>query len=771
MIKGMTSVRTFLTFAFCLLPFALTASPQAPAVNVAAARAHVESLAARIGSRPIGSAANAKAREYIAGELTRLGFAVRLQEADAVDASRGLTAHVVNIIAVRDGARSDAVALVSHYDSVPDGPGAADDALGVATCLESARLLSSAPMQHSLFVIVTDGEEVGLMGARAAVTDPEVAVRVKSVLNFDGTGAARPAFMFQAGPGRAAPFDAWASSAERPRGASFAVEIYRRLPNDTDFTVFRAFGAAGLDFAPLGDSYAYHTDRDVPSRLDPGVIHDEIANTVATVRDLDASGTAVRPESPIYFDLLGWFVVVMSPAQSAWLSWAACAVGAVAWLMLTVALYRERGVTGLLLTAAWSLVAAVAAVGAMAGAVAVVRDATSAVQPWYASPNAFFIFMALAGCLVSWMTRHFATTVPDRFRPVRTPAAAWWTTLPVWIAVTASLQIAAPVAAYLFSVPLAAAGVLVAATMAGPAYLRPASLVVAAVSAMLWVSNLLVLFSFVVSLFGWTPVVPPVWLWPAIFAVAALALAPPLVAAASGWIARPRASRLTGLLLAGLFCWSAAGALLSLPYTADRPQMRTARYVQDDIGGERWLEVGGNERAFDLGSNGPAGGVWQCATDAIPAAIRIGSLGSPFVFRSPAPGARLNAPATIRSSVTPGANGRLNLDLSIVPRESVVVHIVLPQGVRPESSSIAGVVVGDRWSGTYVAPPASGLDVHLAFAGRVPADLQQTAVVLITHGLPGAADATGRPAWLSTARAAWRTRSYFIVSAAPGISR
>jgi hypothetical protein len=744
-----------------------------PAIDVdeASALAHVQVLADRIGSRPIGSAANAKAREYIAGELTRLGFAVRLQEADAVDASRGLTARVVNIIAVRRGEQPEAIALVSHYDSVPDGPGAADDALGVATCLESARVLSAAPMRHSLFVIVTDGEEVGLMGARAAVTDSEVAARVKSVLNFDGTGAARPAFMFQAGPGRAAPFDAWASSANTPRGASFAVEIYRRLPNDTDFTVFRAFGAAGLNFAPIGDSYAYHTDRDVPSRLDLGVIRDEVANTVATVRALDASDTAVTADSPIYFDLLGWRVVVMSPAQSEWLSWAACAAGGVAWLMLTPALYRERRLAGLLLTAAWAAVAAAVTFGAMAGTVAVVRDATSALQPWYSSPNTFFGCLVLAGCLGSWMTRHLATTVPLRLRPVRTPVSAWWTTLPLWIALTAVLQITAPVAAYLFSAPLAAASVLVAATIARPAYMRAASLVVAAVAGVLWVSNLLVLFAFVVCLFGWTPVVPPVWLWPAVFAVAALPLAPPLVAAAAGWLAWPRASRLTGFLLSGLFCWSAAGTVLSRPYTADRPQMRAARYVQDDIGGQRWWEIGGNELTLDLGSSGPTGAVWQPTADAIPAAIRIGSLGSPFVFRSPAAGERQNVPATIRSSVTSGLNGRLTLNLSIVPREPVAVRIVLPPGVRPESSSIAGVVGADRWSATYVAPGASGLDARLTFAGITAADLQQTAVVLVTHGLPGAADATGRPAWLSTARAAWRTRSYFVVPAAPSVSR
>jgi hypothetical protein len=124
-------------------------------------------------------------------------------------------------------------------------------------------------------------------------------------------------------------------------------------------------------------------------------------------------------------------------------------------------------------------------------------------------------------------------------------------------------------------------------------------------------------------------------------------------------------------------------------------------------------------------------------------------------------------PATIHSRATVATDGRLFFDLSAVPREPLVVRIVLPPGMVPETSSIAGVVSGDRWSATFVAPPASGLEAHLTFAGRTPADLQQAAIVLITHGLPGAADARGLPARLPTARAAWRTRSYIIVPAFP----
>ena len=71
------------------------------------------------------------------------GYDVRVQDADARRAPIGLTARVSNIIAIRPGRRSEAIGLLSHYDSVPAGPGAADDGLGVAVSLEAARVLAA----------------------------------------------------------------------------------------------------------------------------------------------------------------------------------------------------------------------------------------------------------------------------------------------------------------------------------------------------------------------------------------------------------------------------------------------------------------------------------------------------------------------------------------------------------------------------------------------------------------------------------------------------
>ena len=51
---------------------------------------------------------------------------------------------------------------MAHYDSVPFGPGAADDGAGVVTLLETARALKAGPpLKNDVIFLFTDGEEAG----------------------------------------------------------------------------------------------------------------------------------------------------------------------------------------------------------------------------------------------------------------------------------------------------------------------------------------------------------------------------------------------------------------------------------------------------------------------------------------------------------------------------------------------------------------------------------------------------------------------------------
>jgi hypothetical protein len=76
-----------------------------------------------------------------------------------------------------------------HYDSVPVGPGADDDASGIAVLLESARVLSERPLPATVVFVAFTGEESGLLGSREfvrrAVAD---SLKIAGVLNNDMMG-------------------------------------------------------------------------------------------------------------------------------------------------------------------------------------------------------------------------------------------------------------------------------------------------------------------------------------------------------------------------------------------------------------------------------------------------------------------------------------------------------------------------------------------------------------------------------------------------------
>ena len=165
----------------------------APAADFSASRAmkHLAVIAQQ--PHPIGSSAHAKVRDYIASELTALGLSPEIQKTSVVNTSLGApfaAGHVENVVARLKGVESGrAIMLVSHYDSTTNSFGASDNGTAVATLLETARALkSSTPLKDDLIFLFTDGEEAGLLGAKAFVDEHPWAKDVRLVLNFDARG-------------------------------------------------------------------------------------------------------------------------------------------------------------------------------------------------------------------------------------------------------------------------------------------------------------------------------------------------------------------------------------------------------------------------------------------------------------------------------------------------------------------------------------------------------------------------------------------------------
>lgn len=259
----------------------------------------------------VGTEANAAVRERIAAELTDLGLTVERQ---AAISCRGITcAPVLNLIAEIPGAHEagPAVLLASHYDSVHAGPGVADDLHGVAVGLETARaLLAGPPLAHPVRLLIDEGEEVGLLGAAAFVEQHPRAHEIAVVVNAEARGSSGPSSLFETSDGNAALVEAYVSAAPRPHATSLAYEVYRRMPNDTDLTVFKQAGVAGLNFAFVGDVGHYHTPLDDLAHLHLPSVQHQGDHVLAAARAL-AQGPLPLPAQAnlIYADVLGLGVV------------------------------------------------------------------------------------------------------------------------------------------------------------------------------------------------------------------------------------------------------------------------------------------------------------------------------------------------------------------------------------------------------------------------------------------------------------------------------
>ena len=300
----------------------------APADVFSSGRAmrHVQAIGRR--PHPVGSAEHKVVRDYILKELTDLGLQPEVQEATAVTRSwnGNVAATVQNVVAKIAGTGGGkAVLLVAHYDSVPTGPGASDDGAGVAAVLESVRALKSGPpLKNDVIALLTDGEEVGLLGADAFVEEHPWAKNAGLVLNLDARGNSGPSLMFETSQDNGWLIGEVAKLPDRPLANSLMPELYGKLlHSDTDLSIFKNAGMAGLNFAYIEGDTAYHTVLDTPDRIDQRSVQNQGQQLLAVAKhfsNLDLADT--RRPNVVYFNTVGrsmihygeWLVIPLSGA-------------------------------------------------------------------------------------------------------------------------------------------------------------------------------------------------------------------------------------------------------------------------------------------------------------------------------------------------------------------------------------------------------------------------------------------------------------------------
>jgi carboxypeptidase Q len=210
----------------------------------------------------------------------------------------------VNVVAEIPGRTKprEVVMIGAHLDSWHGGTGATDNAAGSAVMIEVMRILKALnlPMDRTVRMALWGGEEQGLLGSRAYVTQhfadradmklkPEHAT-LSGYFNVDnGTGRIRGIYL--QGNDRMRPIaDQWF----KPFGDLAAGTISIRNTGGTDHTSFDAVGLPGFQFIqdPIEyDSRTHHSNLDLYDRIQAADLR-QMAAVVASL----VYNTATRPD-------------------------------------------------------------------------------------------------------------------------------------------------------------------------------------------------------------------------------------------------------------------------------------------------------------------------------------------------------------------------------------------------------------------------------------------------------------------------------------------
>jgi hypothetical protein len=666
---------------------------------------------------PVGSPAGARIRAAIVRRLSALGYASELQSGFVCH--EGVCGNPVNIIATLGSGSDDkdVVLLAAHYDSVPAGPGASDDGAAVATVLEIARILAARPRPpHPVALLLTDGEEAGLLGALLFVQQHPLSQRVKAAVNLEARGTSGPSLMFETGTANAWLMRLYGSAIARPFTNSLYYVVYKQLPNDTDFTVFKAAAYQGFNFAFIGDVGRYHTPLDSVPNTSTSSIQHQGDNALAAVSALANSPTLHPPiAESVFFDgfaraLIAWPTAFTLPA----------ALLSLALLLAEAVILRRRGAVaareilwGGVGTLCMLGLGVVLCAGLLALLIAVGKVPPTHSASWISQPVPMHIAAAAialfaAGCVSAWLARR----------------AGFWG---FWVAASL-LGAVLSVASALF-IPGTSFVVLLWSIAAGVGALPStvslmrsrAGMQTADFAALL---PALVFFAAAFPLLGFLYAALGSLAWPLSTLMLGLGAATllPLLAAAS------HRARRQVMATAALFAVGGAVVTLSLPtYSAEWPERINLEYWLDaDTGQSHYLARCGSSRL-------PATLAAAAHFDPVPRP-RLAGRGS-LAFYAAAPTLALAAPELLLTAQpTPASRAggsathyefRLHSlrgapeAFVIFPADAQVAEIALATAAGPVRAKLKqlrnGATVLD-----IVSLPAAGVDISLEAAGRLP---------------------------------------------------
>jgi aminopeptidase YwaD len=197
----------------------------------------------------------------------------------SVGALSGETSY--NVIATPPGRDCETVSG-GHYDSVPQAPGASDNATGTAAVLEIAAVLASRDDMDNHCFVLFGAEELGLIGSRHYVSTLDAAARnrIKAMLNFDMVGVGDESWLLIGTP------ELQERMASLARQIGIETEAGRLGANmGSDHASFTAAGIPALMFHRNNDPLL-HTPQDVSDRVNPRYLEEAARMGLALLQSL-----------------------------------------------------------------------------------------------------------------------------------------------------------------------------------------------------------------------------------------------------------------------------------------------------------------------------------------------------------------------------------------------------------------------------------------------------------------------------------------------------
>ncbi|MEA3046266.1 MAG: hypothetical protein QOJ53_598 [Sphingomonadales bacterium] len=679
----------------------LPSPPAAPGSDGFDANRAAARLARILGDQrphPADSAAGDAVRERLIAEMRAVGLEPRVTDDFACNENRRgrvvNCARVRNLVATLGPAEGRHALLVSHYDSTFAGPGASDDGIGVATMLEIAERLRGRRLARPVSFLFNEGEELGLIGARAFLERDPLAARVDTVVNLEARGVSGPAIMFETSRPNAAAVALYRAAAARPMANSLSTGLYALIPNSTDVAVFDARPWTILNFAVIGNETRYHSAGDDLAALDLRSLQHMGEQALAVTR-LAASGAAPAAEGErLYTDVLGRGMIVLP------LTFGLVLLGVLTVFFLVEG-WRRRALGMPLLAMAAALAGSAALAFAGHFLVQLLRPG----DYWRAFPLATTSAVyasAIAACVIAllYVAR---TRERTRLRP------AYWL---LFCLLGAALCFVAPGAAIYFLLPPLAAGL----GMSGRRWFassEQAGAIIAAVLLYLTLGPALGLFEDLMNggpLWAFAPLGAAIMLPALIELGPLLARARPLLAAALA----------IDVAIAG---WIVAGLMPA--YSDDRRQLFTIEYVRDAEGAR-----------FAVNNDGapiPLDAAWQRTE--MPYATRRR-------WAAPAPAIPVAAPMVTLVAQQPVEGGR-RLRLRLAANGAETIGLIAPPEAGLRAAGAASFMrrfgqgaATDKYYLRCIGRACDGAEIDLVVGGVAPVEFT---LIGTRSGLPAVA--------------------------------